>query len=192
MGCVNIKHNIFSQLSPRGTRFGMIFSKVAIFFLFKVTLPQDCHNIVLYVQVDVECISYYNIPRSFTITIYYFISRNERSKVRIITRGLRITEYSRIPSRTNVWVSCIPRTPDFSQDLKFENVSCASYPDVYIKRMRTRLRRHNHVGDRVPILYRWKEMKMEKPAAIQQSLGVIKKLRKQVNKNILYEKVGGI
>ena len=29
-------------------------------------------------------------------------------------------------------------------------------------------------------------------AAIQQSLGVIKKLRKQVNKNILYEKVGGI
>ena len=32
----------------------------------------------------------------------------------------------------------------------------------YIKRMRTRLRRHNHVGDRVPILYRWKEMKMEK------------------------------
>ena len=39
---------------------------------------------------------------------------------------------------------------------------CASYLDVYIKRMRTRLRRHNHVGDRVPILYRWKEMKMEK------------------------------
>ena len=40
-----------------------------------------------------------------------------------VTRGLRITEYSRIPSHTNVWLSCIPRTPDFSQDLKFENVS---------------------------------------------------------------------
>ena len=35
-------------------------------------------------------------------------------------------------------------------------------PRRNIKRMRTRLRRHNHVGDRVPILYRWKEMKMEK------------------------------
>ena len=80
MGCVNIKHNIFSQLSPRGTRFGMIFSKVAIFFLFKVTLPQDCHNIVLYVQVDIECISFYNIPRPFTITIYYLPTKEVDSK----------------------------------------------------------------------------------------------------------------
>ena len=51
------------------------------------------------------------------------ISRNERSKVRIIYSRFanhRIFPYT---FHTNVWVSCIPRTPDFSHDLKFENVS---------------------------------------------------------------------
>ena len=42
--------------------------------------------------------------------------------------------------------------------------------------------------------YIWIERNEKGEAAIQQSLGYLgmKKLRKQVNKNILYEKVGGI
>ena len=43
--------------------------------------------------------------------------------------------------------------------------------------------------------YIWIERNEKEEAAIQQSIGLLgyeKKLRKQVNKNILYEKVGGI
>ena len=44
--------------------------------------------------------------------------------------------------------------------MTFSSNVASTLPSV--RCMRTRLRRHNHVGDRVPILYRWKEMKMEK------------------------------
>ena len=72
MGSFNTKHTrFFSAFAKRNclyTTFPMIFSGVAVFFLFKVRLPKDCHNIVLNVQVVNGSVSHYNIPRPFVST----------------------------------------------------------------------------------------------------------------------------